>query len=107
MEHTNDEPNIAVSQEPSAAPGGKPSTRSTRRPRRRGKRTAFGKLYFGTDVAAEKLDTSNRALLQRVRRCVRWENGQAVARLGMGVVARKLGKTWRFFFEDDGSADAT
>jgi hypothetical protein len=74
----------------------------THRPR------ALGRRYFTTEAAAEKLDTSPQALRARCRRHARSENGEVVARLGMGVVGRKFGPTWRVYFTDaEDSADAT
>lgn len=77
-----------------------------RRPRRR-RAVAVGKRFHSTEAAATKLDTTVGALRQRARRRARSENGQTIARLGMGVIARKFGCTWRFYFSEEDEADAT
>ena len=69
---------------------------------------AIGRCYFSTELAALKLDVSPQALRARIRRHSREEKGEvAPARLGMGVVARKFGPTWRIYFTDAEVADAT
>jgi hypothetical protein len=47
------------------------------------------------ETAAPKLELEPQALRARCRRAARKVNGQIVAELGMGVVAKKLGTTWR------------
>jgi hypothetical protein len=49
------------------------------------------------EVAAAKLDLQPEALRARCRRAVRKVKGELVAELGMGVVAKKLGTTWRVY----------
>lgn len=81
-------------------------------PKRRTRRRAVsgrnvGTRAYQTDIAAVKLDTTAEALRARIRRCARVENGQVVARLGMGVIARKFGCTWRVYIPEGDQADAT
>lgn len=52
-----------------------------------------------TESAAKLLELSEHALRARCRRAARREGQQVVARLGAGVVAYKLGKTWRVHFQ--------
>jgi hypothetical protein len=47
------------------------------------------------ETAAPKLELEPQALRARCRRAARKVNGQIVAELGMGVIAKKLGATWR------------
>jgi hypothetical protein len=47
------------------------------------------------ETAAPKLDLEPEALRARCRRALRKVNGENVAELGMGVVAKKLGTSWR------------
>lgn len=48
-------------------------------------------------VAAAKLDLEEQALRARCRRAARRVRGQVQADLGMGVLARKLGSSWRVY----------
>jgi DNA-binding Lrp family transcriptional regulator len=60
--------------------------------------------WYTIEIAAAKLDLQPQALRAR---CSRSEEGDIVARLGMGVVARKLGKSWRVYVPSpEESADA-
>lgn len=47
------------------------------------------------ETAAAKLDLEPEALRARCRRAVRKVAGELVADLGMGVIAKKLGTSWR------------
>ena len=50
------------------------------------------------EAAAARLDLDPQALRARCRRAARRaKDGGVVAELGMGVVARKLGVTWRVY----------
>ncbi len=107
LDEQNDEPpNTAPEPTDQAAPPLQAHAQR-RRTRRRARRPPLGRYSFTTELAAAKLDLAEAALRQRARRCSRLENGRVVARLGMGVVGRKFGTTWRFFFEDEDKADAT
>lgn len=48
-------------------------------------------------AAAAQLDLRPRALQARCRRAARKERGHVIADLGMGVVARKFGRSWRVY----------
>ena len=84
----------------------------TTAPRRRGaqrlrKPKSLGACWDTVEIAAAKLDLDPQALRARCRRAARDENGEMVARLGMGVVARKFGTSWRLFVPSaDGVAGA-
>jgi transposase InsO family protein len=57
---------------------------------------ALGTCWDVISIAAAKLDLEPQALRARCRRASRaGEKGELVARLGMGVIACKLGKSWR------------
>jgi hypothetical protein len=58
---------------------------------------SLGTCWYTIEIAAAKLDLEPQALRARCRRGSRSENGETVARLGMGVIARKLGKSWRVY----------
>jgi hypothetical protein len=57
----------------------------------------LGACWDTVEIAGAKLDLDPQALRARCRRAARTENGQTIARLGMGVVAKKLGTSWRIF----------
>lgn len=56
-----------------------------------------GEAWDTIAVAAAKLDLEEQALRARCRRAARVVDGEVTATLGMGVVARKLGASWRVF----------
>ncbi len=58
---------------------------------------SLGDGWYVIEIAAAKLDLGPEALRARCRRASLNENGEIVARLGMGVIARKLGTSWRVF----------
>jgi hypothetical protein len=71
------------------------------------RRRPLGSCWYTIEIAAAKLDLEPQALRARCRRGSRSEEGEIVARLGMGVVARKLGKSWRVYVPSpEESADA-
>lgn len=72
-------------------------TRRQRGAQRRRRPTSLGTCWDTIEIAAAKLDLDPQALRARCRRAARNENGETVARLGMGVVARKFGTSWRLF----------
>ena len=53
------------------------------------------------ETAAKKLDLEAEALRARCRRALRKVNGEIVAELGMGVVAKKLGTSWRVHIPEE------
>jgi hypothetical protein len=57
----------------------------------------LGACWDTIEIAGAKLDLDPQALRARCRRAAKTENGQTIARLGMGVVAKKLGTSWRIF----------
>jgi hypothetical protein len=79
------------------------STRG-RRARRAKQLARVGATWDSIEVAAARLDTEPQALRARCRRAMRVFDGQAVAVLGMGVVAFKLGSTWRVHVPDPDAA---
>lgn len=56
-----------------------------------------GDCWDSVAVAAAKLDLEEQALRARCRRAARRVRGQVQADLGMGVLARKLGSSWRVY----------
>jgi hypothetical protein len=74
--------------------GGLDVARARRRP---SMPRSLGSCWYTIEIAAAKLDLEPQALRARCRRGSRSEEGEIVARLGMGVVARKLGKSWRVY----------
>ncbi len=68
--------------------------KAARRPRPLPKQPIFDDIA----VAAAKLGLEPEALRARCRRAQELERGEVIARLGAGVVAYKLGRTWRFRF---------
>ncbi len=78
---------------------------TTGKPRHRHASKPLGHFWDSIEVAAAKLDTEPQALRARCRRASRDENGEVVARLGLGgVVAKKFGTSWRLYVP---SADAS
>jgi hypothetical protein len=66
--------------------------------RARRKRRSIEPHWETIEAAAARLDLDPQALRARCRRAARrGADGDVVAELGMGVVARKLGVTWRVF----------
>jgi len=57
-------------------------------------------VYMTIDDAAARLSTSSTALRARCRRHARREGRDVVARLGAGVIAYKLGASWRVRFPE-------
>ncbi|MBN2195025.1 MAG: hypothetical protein JW751_19565 [Polyangiaceae bacterium] len=55
-------------------------------------------IFDDIAVAVAKLGLEPEALRARCRRAQELERGEVIARLGAGVVAYKLGRTWRFRF---------
>jgi hypothetical protein len=57
--------------------------------------------WYTTDHAAEMLSMNANALRARLRRSLKKseknEKGEVIIQLGMGVIGRKLGDTWRVF----------
>lgn len=53
------------------------------------------------ETAAKKLDLEAEALRARCRRALRKVDGELVAELGMGVVAKKLGTSWRVHIPEE------
>jgi len=63
--------------------------------------SAFGELeprYLSVDEAASRLSLSSIALRARCRRRARNINGAIRANLGAGIVAVKIGRSWRVLF---------
>ena len=56
--------------------------------------------YLTIEAAAARLSTSAHALRARCRRLARREGRDVVARLGGGIVAVKLGVSWRLRFPE-------
>lgn len=54
-----------------------------------------GNCWYTVAIAAAKLDLEEQALRARCRRAARLVNGEVQADLGMGVLAKKLGSSWR------------
>ena len=87
----------------------KARTGAGQRPRaRRAKVRELGACWDDLKIAAQKLDLDENALRARLRRAAKREGGEIVARLGMGVVGKKLGTSWRLFVPSaEAKADAT
>jgi hypothetical protein len=68
-----------------------------KRPRRRRSKGKPTPQWETIEVAAAKLDLDPQALRARCRRAARKQGTEIVATLGMGVVARKLGTSWRVY----------
>lgn len=67
-----------------------------------------GDAWDTIPVAAAKLDLEEQALRARCRRAARLVDGEVTASLGMGVIARKLGASWRVYVPSpSGQGDAT
>jgi hypothetical protein len=66
----------------------------------RQKKRDLGACWYDAAGAAAKLDLEPQALRARLRRAQKMENGEIVSRLGMGVMGRKLGFSWRVFVPD-------
>lgn len=56
--------------------------------------------YLTVDAAAARLSTNAAALRARCRRHARREGRDVVARLGGGIVAVKIGVSWRVRFPE-------
>lgn len=56
-----------------------------------------GTSWDSVEVAAARLDMEPQALRARCRRAAQLVGGEVVADLGMGVIARKLGRSWRVY----------
>lgn len=68
---------------------------------------SLGACWYTIEIAAAKLDLEPQALRARCRRASRLVQGEILAQLGMKVVARKLGKSWRVYVPSpEESADA-
>ena len=59
-----------------------------------------GTKYHDTKAAAARLGLNEAALRARCRRAARREGRSVVARLGGGIIAVKLGATWRVVFPE-------
>jgi soluble lytic murein transglycosylase-like protein len=66
-------------------------------PQRRRVPKLTGSCWYTIEIAAAKLDLDAQALRARCRRAAQSERNEIVARLGMGVIARKLGTSWRVY----------
>lgn len=71
---------------------------SPRRAPRKARPVPKQPIFDDIAVAAAKLGLEPEALRARCRRSQERERGEVIARLGAGVVAYKLGRTWRFRF---------
>lgn len=72
-----------------------PATSKARRRARQAERV--GTSWDSVEVAAARLDMEPQALRARCRRAAQAIDGHIVAELGMGVIARKLGHSWRVY----------
>lgn len=59
------------------------------------RRQIVGECWYSVAIAAAKLDVGEQALRARCRRAARLVDGEMQADLGMGVLAKKLGSSWR------------